>query len=133
MRQAGIIAAAGIVALEKMTDRLEDDHTNARLLGEGLASIPGIYVALETVQTNMVYFDVEALGLDSLSFAEELEKHNVRASLRPPTGYGHGYHDFSRENFLCDGTLGNCRTLPCVEYTVSLEIVYGDFRNNLRC
>lgn len=99
MRQAGIIAAAGIVALEKMTDRLEDDHTNARLLGEGLASIPGIYVALETVQTNMVYFDVEALGLDSLSFAEELEKHNVRASLRPPTGIRMVTHrHISREN-----------------------------------
>ena len=86
MRQAGIIAAAGIIAMEKMTNRLEEDHRHARLLGEGLASIPGIHVALETVQTNMVYFDVEGLGLDSFSFVNQLETYQVKASLRPPTG-----------------------------------------------
>jgi threonine aldolase len=86
MRQAGIIAAAGIVALETMVDRLEEDHINARYLGEGLAEISGIQVELETVQTNMVYFDVGELGFDSVSFLKELEMRKVRASLRPPTG-----------------------------------------------
>ncbi len=99
MRQAGVIAAAGIVALETMVDRLEEDHINARYLAEGLASIPGIQVALETVQTNMVYFDVHDLGFDSASFAEELDKYRVRASLRPPTGVRMVTHrHISREN-----------------------------------
>jgi threonine aldolase len=99
MRQAGVIAAAGIVAIETMTDRLEEDHDNARCLGEGLASIPGIHVALETVQTNMVYFDVESLGFDSFSFVQELEKRLVKASLRPPTGIRMVTHrHISREN-----------------------------------
>ena len=62
MRQAGIIAAAGIVALTEMIDRLADDHTNARRLAEGLANIPGIAVAPETVQTNILFFGV--LGRD---------------------------------------------------------------------
>ena len=56
MRQVGVIAAPGIVALTEMVDRLADDHANARLLAEGLASIPGLAVDLETVQTNMVMF-----------------------------------------------------------------------------
>ena len=57
MRQAGVLAAAGIVALESMVDRLADDHVNARRLAEGLASLPGLRVDLESVQTNMVYAD----------------------------------------------------------------------------
>lgn len=56
MRQVGVIAAAGIVALQEMVDRLAEDHENARLLAEGLANIPGLAVDLETVQTNMVMF-----------------------------------------------------------------------------
>jgi threonine aldolase len=99
MRQAGIIAAAGIVALETMVDRLEEDHINARYLGEGLAEVSGIQVELETVQTNMVYFDVGELGFDSVSFLKELEMRKVRASLRPPTGVRMVTHrHISREN-----------------------------------
>lgn len=56
MRQVGVIAAAGIVALTEMVERLAEDHDNARILAEGLASIPGLAVDLETVQTNMVMF-----------------------------------------------------------------------------
>jgi threonine aldolase len=59
MRQAGIIAAAGIVALERMIDRLADDHANARALAEGLARRPGLSVDLASVQTNIVIFQVE--------------------------------------------------------------------------
>jgi threonine aldolase len=58
MRQAGIIAAAGIVALERMIHRLAEDHTNARRLAEGLARMPGIEIDLSTVQTNNVVFRV---------------------------------------------------------------------------
>lgn len=56
MRQAGVIAAAGLVALDEMIDRLAEDHANACLLAEGLATIPGILVSPGSVQTNMVFF-----------------------------------------------------------------------------
>jgi threonine aldolase len=67
MRQAGIIAAAGIYALNHMVDRLADDHVNARVLAEGLAEIPGIEIDLEKVQSNLVFFRVSApLGAGGL-------------------------------------------------------------------
>ena len=58
MRQVGVIAAAGIVALETMVDRLAEDHANARRLAHGLAEIRGITLDPETVQTNLVWFGV---------------------------------------------------------------------------
>ncbi len=58
MRQAGIIAAAGIVALEQMVDRLAEDHNNAAKLAQGIAETPGLAVDLARVQTNIVYFDI---------------------------------------------------------------------------
>ncbi len=58
MRQAGIIAAAGVVALNEMVERLAEDHVNAKRLAEGLANIPGIAVAPETVETNILFFGV---------------------------------------------------------------------------
>jgi threonine aldolase len=58
MRQAGIVAAAGIVALEKMVDRLGEDHRRARMLAEGIATITGLTVDMGRVQTNMVFFDL---------------------------------------------------------------------------
>ncbi len=76
MRQAGIIAAAGVYALEHMVDRLQEDHENARILAEGLAEISGIDIDLERVQTNIVAFDTAppARGL-----VEGLDKHGVKA------------------------------------------------------
>jgi threonine aldolase len=59
MRQAGIIAAAGIVALDQMVERLAEDHANARLLAEGLASFPQITIDLATVQTDIVIFKLQ--------------------------------------------------------------------------
>lgn len=56
LRQAGVIAAAGLVALEKMTDRLADDHARAKRLAEALAALPGVQVA--PVTTNIVYFTI---------------------------------------------------------------------------
>ncbi len=60
MRQVGVVAAAGIVALDTMIDRLAEDHANARKLAEGLAELPGVSIDLESVQTNIVRFDVPA-------------------------------------------------------------------------
>jgi len=62
MRQAGVIAAAGIVSLERMVNRLAEDHANARTLAEGIARLPGLQVDLASVQTNIVIFGVERAG-----------------------------------------------------------------------
>ncbi|WP_029215615.1 GntG family PLP-dependent aldolase [Kallotenue papyrolyticum] len=59
MRQAGVIAAAGIVALERMVDRLAEDHAHARRLAEELAAFPDVRIDLETVQTNLVVFRLD--------------------------------------------------------------------------
>ena len=59
MRQVGVLAAAGIVALTEMAERLEDDHENARRLGEGLAEIPGFRLEPSGVQTNMVFIEMD--------------------------------------------------------------------------
>jgi threonine aldolase len=60
MRQAGVLAAAGLLALETMVDRLEEDHRNARRLADGLRELPGILLETETPQTNMVYFHLSS-------------------------------------------------------------------------
>jgi len=80
MRQAGIIAAAGIVALEKMIDRLEEDHKNARRLAEGIAKVNGIKVDLAAVQTNMVRFDMSDLGASDELFVLKLRENGVLVS-----------------------------------------------------
>jgi threonine aldolase len=59
MRQAGVLAAAGIVALTEMVERLEEDHENALRLGEGLMEIPGFRLEPSSVQTNMVFFEMD--------------------------------------------------------------------------
>ena len=61
MRQVGVLAAAGLVALEQMVERLAEDHANAKRLGEGIARFPGLRVDLARVQTNIVIFFVERL------------------------------------------------------------------------
>jgi len=73
MRQAGIIAAAVIVALERMVDRLAEDHANARALAEGLGRLPGLSVDLASVQTNIVIFGVERAGDPAASGAATAE------------------------------------------------------------
>lgn len=79
MRQAGIIAASGVIALEKMVDRLEEDHVNARCLAEGLAKVDGLSVDLERVQTNIVLFDIGKLGLPDDQFLSRLKEKEVLA------------------------------------------------------
>ena len=80
MRQAGIIAAPGIVALEKMVERLEEDHRNARLLAEGIAKVDGLKVDLDRVQTNMVLFDISGLGVADERFLSSLKGRGVLAA-----------------------------------------------------
>jgi threonine aldolase len=79
MRQAGIIAAAGIVALETMVDRLADDHRNARFLAEGCSRIDGLRVDLARVQTNMLVLDIGGLGVEDAVFTSKLREKGVLA------------------------------------------------------
>lgn len=78
MRQAGIIAAAGIYALENHVERLAEDHANARHFAELIAEIPGIAVDMDSVQTNMVYFDTRATGLSAPEIGKRLLERGVR-------------------------------------------------------
>ena len=75
MRQAGIIAAAGIVAFETMIDRLAEDHENARLLAQGLADIPGVRLVPPQVDSNMAFFTLD--GVNSLELAGRLSQAKV--------------------------------------------------------
>jgi threonine aldolase len=77
MRQAGIIAAAGIVALEQMVERLAEDHANARLLAEGLASFPQIDIALAAVQSDIVIFRLRDEGWTSDRFVRALAERGL--------------------------------------------------------
>jgi threonine aldolase len=78
MRQAGILAAAGIMALETMVDRLAEDHANARRLAEGLASLPGINVDPENVLTNIVIFELAPDALSPAELAAGLAMRGIR-------------------------------------------------------
>jgi threonine aldolase len=78
MRQAGIIAAAGVYALDHNIDRLAEDHTNAKILARGLSEIPGIRIDVEHVETNMVFFDVGGLGITAKDAVARLLERGVR-------------------------------------------------------
>ena len=78
MRQAGIIAAAGIVALETMVDRLQEDHTNARLLADGIADLSGIVLDPETIKTNIIYFDMDDNAIESADFLTVLAAKGIQ-------------------------------------------------------
>lgn len=99
MRQAGHLAAAGIVALEKMLPRLEDDHDNARHLVNGLASIDDRLVDRETLLTNIVYIDFGAIGRQAAPIVEALSDRGIKIkqigddSCRMVTHWGLGRAD----------------------------------------
>ncbi|HQE66225.1 MAG TPA: low-specificity L-threonine aldolase [Bacillota bacterium] len=78
MRQAGILAAAGLIALEKMSKRLHIDHENAKYLAERLMSIPGIKLDYKDVQIDMVFFDMEETGISSDKLVDELFKKGIK-------------------------------------------------------
>lgn len=83
MRQGGIMAAAGIYALDHNIDRLAEDHANAKTLAKGLSDVPGI--AVEAVDTNMVFLDISKTGLKSHDFNKSLAQYGVRLSVSSET------------------------------------------------
>jgi len=94
MRQAGVIAAAGITALEEMVDRLAEDHENARRLAEGVAGISGLSIEPAKVQTNIIYFELDEERMTPTELVTELNKTGVKLlavgprRLRAVTHYG---------------------------------------------
>lgn len=81
MRQAGVIASAGIIALQEMVDRLVEDHENAKLLATELAKIEKVKEGLITGETNMVMIDTKPLKIKASDLAQELNKRNVKVSV----------------------------------------------------
>ena len=79
MRQAGVIAAAGIIAIEKMVGRLKDDHANAKILAKGLAKVEGITIDPSHVQTNIVIYDVTGLGTSAADWVAKMRDFGVLA------------------------------------------------------
>jgi threonine aldolase len=77
MRQVGILAAAGLIALEETPKKLADDHCNAKFLAEGLSRIPGIRIDPAKVATNIVVFDVENTGLAGAEISARLKRRGV--------------------------------------------------------
>jgi threonine aldolase len=108
-RQAGIVAAACIIALQRMVDRLSTDHENARLLAAGLAALGGACIDLQSVQTNIVQFELTKQGLSADELLIMLEEHGIKAlkltknRIRMVT-----HRDISREDIVTViGTLGS--------------------------
>ena len=77
MRQAGVLAAAGIVAMEQMIDRLADDHRNARRLAEGIAQTKGLSIDLSLVRTNIIYFSLENQKKVEEKFVSDAAKEGI--------------------------------------------------------
>jgi len=93
MRQAGILAAAGVVALETMVDRLAEDHANAQRLARGLADIPGILLDAGTPFTNMVIFGLAlSVPSDGRETAERLAQLGVRVQVIAPRRFRAALH-----------------------------------------
>ncbi len=98
MRQAGVLAAAGLVALEESPPKLHEDHANARRLAEGVAELPGVEIDPERVVTNIVLFDVSGTGLAADLICARLKERGVLAS-----GFGTSirmvtHYDVSRDD-----------------------------------
>jgi threonine aldolase len=101
MRQSGVLAAAGIVALTEMPDRLDEDHANAKLLAKALSQFDELALNPEDVHTNMVFVDTKPLGISAADFADRASQHNIKVSVYGPmTVRMVANHDASREDVL---------------------------------
>ncbi len=85
MRQAGVLAAAGLVALREMTERLVEDHAKAQILAQGFAEFESLAIDPERIDTNIVILDTGPLGMAAPEFAQMLQKEGVQVSIYGPT------------------------------------------------
>lgn len=112
MRQAGIIAAPGLIALEKMVDRLREDHENARYLAQRLAKIDAVKIDLQRIQTNMATFKIDSSKMTDTVFLERLKQKGVLAlaqgknTLRFVTHYGISRQDVENAAAAVEEILG---------------------------
>lgn len=81
MRQAGLMAAPGIIALTKMVDRLKEDHNRAKNLAHGIEQVEGLRVDVSSVETNILLLDVKGLGTTAKSFMDEMHKYEIFGSV----------------------------------------------------
>lgn len=80
MRQAGFLAASGIIALTSMIQRLSEDHENAKLLAEGLKPIKGIQINMDNVQSNILMVDIVSSNYTSYTLVDKLKENGILAS-----------------------------------------------------
>ena len=85
MRQAGVLAAAGLHALDHHVDRLADDHARAARLAESVGGLPGVSVDRASVESNMVYVDVSGTGMDAPTFVSHLDSRGVKVVVTSAT------------------------------------------------
>ena len=101
MRQSGMLAAAGIVALTEMTNRLGEDHANAKLLAKALSQFDELDLGPADVHTNMVFVKTKPLGISAADFADRVLQHGLKVSVYGPTTVRMvANHDVSREDVL---------------------------------
>jgi len=118
MRQAGVIAAAALVGLEEMRDRLADDHRNAKTLAQGLAGVGGVRIDAERVVTNIVSFEIAPDWMDTGAFTKACAERGLRLSrylgnsprLRAVTHYGIERSDIDDALAIVDAVLSRART-----------------------
>jgi len=118
MRQAGVIAAAALVGLEEMRDRLAEDHRNAKTLAQGLAGIGGVRIDAERVVTNIVSFEIAPDWMDTGAFTKACAERGLRLSrylgnsprLRAVTHYGIERSDIDDALAIVDAVLSRART-----------------------
>jgi threonine aldolase len=84
MRQVGVVAAAGLVAIRDQLPLLAEDHAAAARLADELAQVPGISVDRPAIRTNMVMVETSATGLSAGEVVQRLGEHGIKASARPP-------------------------------------------------
>ena len=118
MRQAGVIAAAALVGLEEMRDRLAEDHRNAKTLAQGLAGVGGVRIDAERVVTNIVSFEIAPDWMDTGAFTKACAERGLRLSrylgnsprLRAVTHYGIERSDIDDALAIVDAVLSRART-----------------------
>ena len=109
MRQVGVLAAAGLIALDHMVDRLAEDHSNAHTLAEGLAELPGVRCDLSRVQTNLVFFDLDTVPAPA--FTDECARRGLLGDwvdqhrMRFVTHYGVDAEDVQSALKICEEIL----------------------------
>ena len=102
MRQAGILAAAGIYALDNMVERLAEDHLNAKILGNELKTISGIKIDPDKISTNLIFFHLENANLLDENFINQLLRNKINSDykgnhkFRMVTHYGFEKNDITK-------------------------------------